>query len=68
MLETSVVNNNQQSVQYGQTSGQLSGQPAGGTVNLQFVQSSNTTQTVQQATVQQQPAQLLPNLTNLSQG
>ncbi|VDI10053.1 Hypothetical predicted protein [Mytilus galloprovincialis] len=68
VLETSVVHNNHQSVQYGQTSGQLSGQPAGGTVNLQFVQSSNTTQTVQQATVQPQPAQLLPNLTNLSQG
>ncbi|CAC5409705.1 unnamed protein product [Mytilus coruscus] len=65
VLETSVVNNNQQSVQYGHSSGQLSSQP--GTVNLQFVQ-SNTTQTVQQATVQQQPAQLLPNITNLSQG
>lgn len=70
ILETSVINNVQQTVQYSQTNQQLSSQPS--SVNVQYIQSTTNT-TVQQATVQQiqpqqQPAQIIPNISNLTPG
>lgn len=67
LLETSVVNNIQQTVQYAQTNQHLSSQA--NSVNVQYIQSTTNT-TVQQAAVHQvqQPTQIIPNLTNLAQG